>query len=134
MHRAGVSPGFTRGLAAYLVAAQVADHLLGLGHCVIIDAVNTEAEGRATWHDLADRHGTRPAFLEVVCSDRSLHRSRLEGRATRHEGVEEPSWAAVEARRAGFDGWDDERLVLDSEASITVLVDRAAAWLDARPR
>lgn len=131
MHRAGVSPGFTRGLAAYLVAAQVADHLLGLGHRVIIDAVNAEPAGRATWRELADRHGTRPAFIEVVCADRPVHRARLEGRTTRHEGVQEPGWAAVQARRAGFDGWDDERLVLDSRVPAADLVDQAAAWLDA---
>ncbi|CAN5637327.1 MAG: AAA family ATPase [Iamia sp.] len=128
MHRAGIGASGQRGRAAYDVAARVAEHILTLGQRVIIEAANAEPEGRAVWHDLGRRCGITPAFVEVACSDLEVHRRRLEGREPGYPGVEEPAWATVEARRAGYDGWDEERLVLDSMDGLAANVDRTLAW------
>jgi hypothetical protein len=64
---------------------------------------------------------------------RGEHRRRLEGRARGIDGFPEPSWESVRARRAGFEHWRDDRLVLDS---MLPLADNLQLALDhlAQPR
>ncbi|WP_405680826.1 ATP-binding protein [Streptomyces sp. NBC_00868] len=102
MWRAGVDRSQPTGLAAYVVAEAVADGVLALGQTVIIDAVNAVEEAREQWRLLAARHGVPVVFIEVVCSDASVHRRRLEGRSRGIEGFDEPTWEAVERRREEF--------------------------------
>lgn len=128
MHRAGIAAGFDRGVAAYEVAARIAEHVLSLGQRVIVEAANAESEGRGVWYALGRRIGVRPAFVEVVCSDRELHRRRLEGREPGYPGVDEPTWAAVESRRPGLEGWDEQRLVIDSIDNLDANAARTIAW------
>jgi len=129
MRAAGLPEGWTTGVAAYEVAGAVAAHLLGLGQPVIVDAVSDSEPARATWRRAAAAAGARLAVLEVVCSDPSLHRSRLAGRSRQLAHIPEPSWQQVAERAAGYEPWTDERLVLDAVAPLPDLVDTAAAYL-----
>jgi len=81
---------------------------------------------------LAAAVGVETEWVQVVCSDPSLHRRRLEQRTPVHPGLAEPSWDAVAARATGFDGWDDERLVVDAIDPLEVVVDRVLDHLTAR--
>ena len=117
MWRAGVSEDQPTGLAAYVVVEVLAAEQLALGHDVIIDAVNAVEPARDQWRRLAERTGSVLRFIEVRCSDEGEHRRRLRGRERGIEGFPEPTWESVQARRAGFDDWADDRLVLDSMAS-----------------
>jgi predicted kinase len=114
MWRAGVAHDQPTGLAAYLVVEALAAEQLSLGHDVIVDAVNDVEPARDQWRQLARRAATQLCFVEVRCSDPHEHRRRLESRHRDIEGFPEPTWGAVEARRAGFDAWPDDRLTLDS--------------------
>jgi len=118
MWRAGVSQDQPTGLAAYVVVEALAAKQLALGHDVIVDAVNAVGLARQQWRALADRTKTELRFIEVRCSDEAEHRRRLERRQRRIDGFPEPSWESVQARRAGFDDWHDERLVLDAMAPL----------------
>lgn len=112
--RAGVDRDQPTGLAAYVVVEAVAADLLDQRQPVVIDAVNDAEEAREQWRRLADRHGLRPHFVEVVCSDPVVHRRRLERRVRDLPGFPEPTWESVQARRSGFADWSDERLVVDT--------------------
>ncbi|MGW2954902.1 AAA family ATPase [Streptomyces eurythermus] len=129
MWRAGVDRGQPTGLAAYLVAEAVADGLLALGQSVIIDAVNAVEAARQQWRTLADRHRVPVAFIEVVCSDLRVHQQRLERRSRSIEGFEEPTWGAVQARRAEYEPWTEHRLVLDSIADLASNMAKAQEYL-----
>ena len=129
MWRAGVDRAQPTGLAAYVVAEAVAEGIVELGQAVVIDAVNDVPEARDQWRGLAGRHGVPVRFIEVVCSDRDLHRRRLEQRKRSIEGFAEPTWDSVEARRANFEAWPDERLVLDTISPLPVLVEAALDYL-----
>jgi predicted kinase len=129
MWRAGVDRGQPTGLAAYLVAEAVADGVLALGQNAIIDAVNSVEAARRQWRALADRHRISVAFIEVVCSDARVHRRRLERRSRSILGFEEPTWQAVQQRRAEYQPWTDDRLVLDSVAALTTNVTKAQQYL-----
>jgi predicted kinase len=117
MWRAGVDRGQPTGLAAYVVVEALAAEQLSLGHDVIVDAVNAVPAARGQWLDLAGRTRSAVRFIEVRCSDEAEHRRRLAGRRRGIEGFPEPSWDSVRRRRADFDEWTGERLVLDSMAS-----------------
>lgn len=129
LHRAGLRPDQPLGLAAYLVAANLADQILGLGQAVIIDAVNGAAEARSGWRALGERHGTPVRYVEVVCGDAAVHRRRLEERSPRFEGVAEPGGDEVEARRAELADWADPRLVVDSRDPLLENLARTQAWV-----
>lgn len=129
MWRAGVSRDQPTGLAAYVVAEALAAEQLALGHDVIVDAVNGVEPAREQWRRLADRTGSVLRFIEVRCSDEAEHRRRLEGRRRGINGFPEPTWESVQARRAGLDDWDDQRLVLDSMASRDANVRLAVDYL-----
>ncbi len=114
MWAAGIDRAQPTGLAAYVVAEAVAWEQLRGGHDVIVDAVNDVEPARRQWRDLADRAGTTLLFAEVFCSDEHEHRRRLSNRHRDIRGFPEPGWDAVLGRRAGFEGWDEARLRLDS--------------------
>jgi predicted kinase len=110
---AGIDPAQPTGLAAYVVAETVAREQLRLGHDVIVDAVNDVEPARQQWRDLAQQAGVELVFAEVVASDVHEHRRRLEARERGIEGFPEPAWESIEARRAGFASWSEDRLRLD---------------------
>ncbi|MFF0309834.1 AAA family ATPase [Streptosporangium sp. NPDC004379] len=134
MWRAGIDRGQPTGLAAYVVVEALASDVLALGQTVIVDAVNDAREAREQWRGLARRRSVVLCHIEVTCSDRALHRRRLEGRRRDIDGFVEPAWASVEVRRANFDAWREDRLVLDSTAPLTGNVQIALAHLRAARR
>jgi predicted kinase len=132
MIRAGVDPAEPVGLAAYVVVEAVARDLLELGQSVIVDAVNAVEPARRMWRDLAEATDVPLRFIEVVCSDAQLHRTRLEGRDRGERAAHEPTWPEVERRQAEYERWRDARLVLDSVQPVEALVERALAYLHAK--
>ena len=113
-----VSVGFDRsertGLAAYVAVEAVAEHLLGLGQSVIVDAVNDVRQARRQWIDLAARTGVDLRWIEVSCSDTEVHRSRLARRHRRLAVRLEPLWEELAPRRARLAAWTAERSRIDS--------------------
>ncbi|MCK6079801.1 AAA family ATPase [Microbacterium sp. EYE_5] len=116
--RAGIDRGQPTGLAAYVVAEDLAREQLRIGADVIVDAVNDAELARQQWRSLAAEQRVAIAFVEVICSDPEEHRRRLETRRRPLAGFAEPTWDAVRARSVGFDGWTDARLTIDSMLSL----------------
>jgi predicted kinase len=134
--RAGIDSDQPTGLAAYLVAETLAESVMRAGHGVIIDAVNAVSPAREQWVDLAARSNESLKFIEVVCSDVELHRSRLEARQRNLPHVAEPTWHAVEQSLDEYSEWSGSsgavrRLTLDSVEPLEALVERALAFLAA---
>lgn len=132
MWRAGIDRRQPTGLAAYVVVEALAGEILALGQPVIVDAVNDAEAARGQWRELAERHRVPLRYIEIVCTDRALHRRRLATRERRIEGFTEPDWPSVEARRAGFDRWHESRLVLDSVDDLAGNLRRALAYVRGR--
>jgi predicted kinase len=118
MWRGGLTRDQT-GIAAYEVAIALAGEQLRLGHSVIADAVNPVEAPRAAWRNLAARHRAELKIIECVCADEAIHRRRVEARIRGIEGMREVTWARVLERRAGYEPWTDDRLVLDTSAQST---------------
>ena len=132
--RAGIDADQPTGLAAYLVAETLAETVMHAGHGVIIDAVNPVDPAREQWVNLAARSGQTLRFIEVVCSDATVHRSRLEARLRNLPHITEPTWHAVEQSLDEYAQWSGpsgavHRLTLDSIEPLDDLVERALEFL-----
>jgi predicted kinase len=132
--RAGIDSDQPTGLAAYLVAEALAENVLRAGHGAIIDAVNAVDPAREQWVNLATRSGETLRFIEVVCSDPAVHRSRLEARQRNLPHITEPTWHAVEQSLDEYSEWSGssgavERLTLDTVEPLDALVERALDFL-----
>ncbi len=114
MARCGIPLSFETGVAAYEVVAVLAEHHLGLGLTVIVDAVSSLEVARDMWRQAARRSHAQIRVVEVICSGRDAHRDRLASRRRGIEGFREPSWDDVLARDEEWEPWLDERLVVDS--------------------
>jgi predicted kinase len=116
MWRGGLAKAQT-GIAAYDVAIALADEHLRLGHSVVVDAVNPVEAPRAAWRDLAAKYRADLKIIECICTDETVHRRRIEARIRNIPGMPEVTWARVLQRRAEYEAWTDERLVLDTSTS-----------------
>jgi predicted kinase len=125
--------GLAVGILGYAVANALAAENLKLGRIVIADCVNPVLASRLGWRQTALRSSARIVEIELVCSDLSLHRQRVESRSTDISGLKLPTWDEVVSRH--YEPWDREHLVLDAADSLPDhLVERAEAYIrgDAR--
>ena len=84
-----------------------------LGQSVIVDCLVPD-EVLDRWGVTAAEHGHRYRVVECVLSDRTLHRSRLEGRVRGIPGWHEVDWDHVERMEAEIPRLTAERLVIDA--------------------
>lgn len=132
---AGIDADQPTGLAAYLVAEALAESLLAAGGGAIVDAVNAVEPAREQWVRLAARQNVPLKFIEVVCSDAELHRSRLEARNRGLAHLAEPTWHAVEQSLDEWEQWAGvsaavPRITIDTAQPLGVNVEQALAFLE----
>lgn len=112
MWQGGIDRAQPTGLAAYAVAHAVAEAQLALGQDVLIDAVNPVEAARDGWRGLADRLGAALRFVEVICSDPTEHRRRVEARHPEFGPGLHPTWHQVRDRH--YEPWTGPRLTIDT--------------------
>jgi predicted kinase len=112
LRRAGIEPEQPIGVATYLAANAVAEACLRVGTPVVVDGVNALEVIRDGWREVASRTNTRLRIIEVICSDASEHRRRVESRTAELEGVTAATWTDVGSRV--FEPWREPRLVVDT--------------------
>lgn len=134
---AGIDSDQPTGLAAYLVAETIAEAVLTGGAGVIVDAVNAVEPARDQWVRLAARQNVPARFIEVVCSDPELHRTRLANRGRELPHFAEPTWHAVEQSIDEWESWSGSsaavpRITLDSVQPLGVNVEQALSFIVGR--
>jgi predicted kinase len=88
---------------------------LALGQSAILDFPAEDLGTRIRWRSLAGAAGAEFRVVVCVCSDRELHRARLEGRERGIPGWHDAgNWANVERRLAEFPPWTGEVLTIDA--------------------
>ena len=95
-----------------LLTSLVTRQLL-LGQSAVVDGLATD-ELMTEWRELADSHGAAFAAIECVCTDRSVHRQRVEGRRRNIPGWHEIDWDHVERMRAEVPSLTVPHLTLDA--------------------
>jgi len=110
--RAAGVPAAEVGPAGYLAANALAASNLTNGLAVVADCVNPVRESREGWRRTATSVGARIVEIEVVCSDPTEHRRRVETRQTDVDGLILPTWREVLER--DYTPWEEPHLVIDS--------------------
>lgn len=98
--------------AGYLAASAIARSNLEIGHSVVADTVNPVGASRQLWSLSAERGGARMFDVEIICSDTSEHRRRVETREGDIDGFPLPNWAAVQDRK--YEAWKSVDLRIDT--------------------
>lgn len=120
------------GPAGYMAAYRVAADNLRLGHIVIADSVNPLRITREAFRAVAEKAQAGFLEVEVVCSDKNMHRERVESRDSTVDGLILPSWEEVETRH--YESWESPRLQLDTARfSVAQCVERIVETARLRP-
>ncbi|MCP1119216.1 putative kinase [Robbsia andropogonis] len=100
------------GPAGYMAGYAIARDNLHLGIDVVADAANLLDVTRRAWRAVAHETGVRHIEVELVCSDKALHRERVEQRVANISNHALPTWQSVIDRPC--DVWDVDHLVIDT--------------------
>lgn len=111
--------------AGYRVAYAVTADFLNAGHDVVADSVNPLAVTRQAWADTAQAADALLLDVEVTCSDRGLHKMRVEERTSDIDGLTVPTWQQVEDRT--YEPWNRQVLRVDTAAGIEQATDAIVA-------
>jgi len=90
----------------------VARDNLRLGHVVVADCVNDVNITRDAWRNVALGVEAPVVEIEIVCSDVTEHRRRVETRLSDVPGLRLPSWEEICNRRS--EPWRREHVVIDT--------------------
>jgi predicted kinase len=116
------------GPAGYLVAYRLAEENLRIGRTVVADSVNPLNITRDAWLSVGLDASADVIEIEVICSDPSEHRRRVETRNVDIDGLSLPSWEAVLGRT--YEDWIRPHLVLDTaNRSIEKALEELLAYL-----
>lgn len=96
----------------YRLAYRVAADNLRAGLHVVADSCNPIELSRGEWRQVAQAAGASSVDIEVVCSDASEHRRRIESRRSDVPGLRLPTWLDVEQRE--YHPWTAERVVVET--------------------
>jgi len=105
----GVSHLYDEG---YQVASSIASDNLKLGLQVVADSTNPVHESRELWRSTAIQSGAKFIEIEVICSDLSEHKHRIETRVSDIKALQLPTWESVLERE--YHQWLTERVVIDT--------------------
>ena len=99
------------GVEGYVVAYRLAADNLRLGLDVVADSVNPIQVTRTAWNEVAKSVGVPFIEIEVVCSNATEHRNRVETRLPDIEAFPMPTWNEVKNRT--YEIWD-AAIVIDT--------------------
>ncbi len=99
-------------VSGYEVCYALAADNLRIGLCVVADSVNPFAITRDAWREVAESAGADFLSVELVCSDETEHRHRVETRQTDIAGLVLPDWHAVQSR--DYQAWTDAEIRIDT--------------------
>lgn len=100
------------GPAGYQLAYALAASNLNLGMAVVADCVNPLDATRNAWRAVAAKASSPIVEVEVICSDSSEHRRRIETRTADIDGLKLLGWDDV--LRRDYQPWTTSRVVIDS--------------------
>ena len=122
--------GQSLGFVGYELMTVLAKRQFMLEQSVILDSVAGLRSIQAAWSQLADYYGANLRVIECICSDESVHRSRLEDRRRNIPGWYELEWSEVERVKAYYCPWEGERLLLDMVQSFDENLLRARKYCE----
>lgn len=98
--------------SGYMVGYAVAKDNLSLGQIVVADSVNPIAITRKEWIDVAKQTKNNFVEIEILCSDKSEHKNRVETRKADISRHILPDWQKVENR--DYERWESKHISINT--------------------
>ena len=102
----------TVGAEGYETIYRLAEDNLNVGLTVIADSVNPLEITREAWAEVAREANVQLINVEVICSDETKHRRRVETRSSDIPELVLPTWDKVKSRE--YHSWTQPRIVVDT--------------------
>jgi predicted kinase len=99
----------------YESAYAIARDNLELGHIIIADSVNPINLTRDAWREVALIQNKPFIEVEIICSDKKIHRDRVEKRRVDIKGLTPPTWVDVIERE--YTPWKNTTLTIDTAST-----------------
>jgi len=118
--------------AGYVVGQTLAKDNLSIGQIVIADSVNSIEITRKAWVNVAKNSKSDFVEIEIICSNKSEHKNRVETRQADIKGHVLPDWKKVETR--DYEAWESKHITIDTsgktvEDSVNELLDKLKPFL-----
>lgn len=96
----------------YRLSYLIAKDNLTAGNDVIADSVNPWELTRKEWNDVAISVGAKYMNIEIICSDKSEHESRVKNRDVGIQNLKPPTWKDILNR--DYHDWKTPRIAIDT--------------------
>jgi predicted kinase len=111
----------------YQLAYRLASDNLIQGLNVVGDSCNSVPESRDEWEQTAISSGAKYVNIEISCTNKAEHKTRIDSRDSPVKGLILPAWESVKTRE--YHPWDSEVISIDTagespEQSIHKLIGR----------
>ena len=97
---------------AYQIAFSLALENLRNQVPVVADSTNPVAESRSAWREVATKAQVKHLEIEVICSDVTEHKWRVENRTSDIPNLVLPTWESVCSRE--YQPWTSANIVIDT--------------------
>ena len=97
---------------SYKIAFALAHDNLKNGLCVVADSTNPVKESREGWVNIAVKACSPYTEIEILCSNKTEHKNRVESRISDIPNLVLPNWESVVCRE--YQLWETPRVVLDT--------------------
>ena len=126
-------PAEMQRTVGWTLQRRVAEQELRRGASVVFDLVARE-QPREDWLSLAESYGAAFTVVECICSDRQLHRERVDGRSRSIPDWYELSWDRVSRGRDAYVPLAEPKLIVDAVDPLDRNVDAVMAYIAERGR
>jgi len=96
----------------YRLTYRIAAENLSLGNSVVIDCCNPCELTRNEWESVALERGCPCVNVEITCSDKDIHKERVENRDNDIPGFKLPSWENVTKR--DYEKWHKDVIRIET--------------------
>jgi predicted kinase len=96
----------------YRLAYKIVQDNLRVGNSVVSDQCNPINLTRKEWNEVAIKNNCNYVNIEIICSDKSEHKNRVENREKEIKNITLPTWEEVVERE--YDVWDEEHIIIDT--------------------
>lgn len=110
------------GPEGYMIAMAIARDNLNIGLRVVADSVNPIALTRDAWRKVAIEAKKPFIEIEIICSDRTVHKNRVQTRKSSVPGLKLPSWDEVQDRE--YEIWQTHLLIDTATCAVDEAVEK----------
>jgi predicted kinase len=96
----------------YRLSYKLAIDNLKIGNSVIADSCNPVQLTRKEWQEAAISVRAEFINIEVICSDREIHKQRVEARCSDIPNLSLPSWQDILQRE--YHQWNEAHIIIDT--------------------